>query len=202
MVVIELDRTAERVEDPFRGLDRRPQVVHVLEQDRELVAAKPGRSVGRPDAGRDPLGHLEEHAVAGGVTKAVVDGLEVVEVDEQHRHPHPLAQRSRHRVAHALIEQRPVGEVGHRIVEGLVGELLLERFALGDVAAVEHDPADRAVGEQVGVEDLEMAKASVLVREQAVDHLGASVRAGAVGQAAKHPSLLVGMQQLARTAAR
>ena len=33
-------------------------------------------------------------------------------------------------VAHALVEQRSVGQMGDRVVEGLVGELLLERLAL------------------------------------------------------------------------
>ena len=133
---------------------------------------------------RDALGDLEQDPVADGVTEAVVDGLEVIEIDEQHGHPDAVAQRPRDRVADALVEQRPVGEMGDRIVEGLVGELLLERLALRDVAAVEHDPADRAVTQQVGVEDLEVAQAAVLVREQAIDHLGAAARAGAIGEAA------------------
>ena len=196
VVVVELERTAERVEDPLGGLHRRLRVVDVLEQDRELVAAEPGGGVGRADACRDALSHLEQDPVADGVTEAVVDGLEVVEIDEQHGHAHAVAQRPRDRVADALVEQRPIGEVGDGIVEGLVGELLLERLALGDVAAVEHDPADRAVGQQISVEDLEVAQASVLVREQAVDHLGAAGRAGAVGEAAQQPALLVGMEQL------
>ena len=151
--------SAERVEDPLGGLDRRLQIVDVLEQDRELVAAEPGGGVGRADARRDALRHLEQHPVADGVPEAVVDGLEVVEVDEQHGHAHALAQRPGHRVADALVEQRAVGEMRDRVVERLVGELLLERLALGDVAAVEHDPADRAVAEQVGVQDLEVAQA-------------------------------------------
>jgi hypothetical protein len=53
--------------------------------------------------------------------------------------------------------------VGDRIVEGLVGELLLEGLALRDVAAVEDDPADRAVGPQVRVKDLEVTEGAVLV---------------------------------------
>ena len=159
VVVLELERAADALEDPLGGLDRGRQVLDVLEQDRELVAAEPRGGVGRADAGRDPLRHLEQHAVADGVTEAVVDGLEVVEIDEQHRHADALAQGPGHRVAHALVEQRAVGQMGDRIVEGLVGELLLERLALGDVAAVEHDPADRAVAEQVGVQDLEVAQA-------------------------------------------
>ena len=43
-------------------------------------------------------------------------------------------------VLHAVGEERAVGEVGDRIVEGLMGELLLERLPLADVAAVQDDP--------------------------------------------------------------
>ena len=76
------------------------------------------------------LGDLEQHPVADRVAEAVVDGLEVVEIDEQHSHPDVLAERPRDRVADALEEQRAVREMGDRVVEGLVGELLLERLAL------------------------------------------------------------------------
>ena len=130
VVVVELERAGQRVEDPLGGLHRGLGVLHVLEQDRELVAAEPGGGVGGADARGHALRDLEQDPVAGGVTEAVVDGLEVVEVDEQHRHPDALAQRPRDRVADALVEQRPVGEMRDRIVEGLVGELLLEGLAL------------------------------------------------------------------------
>ena len=130
MVVVELERTAERLEDALGGLDRRLRVVDVLEQDRELVAAEPGRGIGRAYARGDALRDLEQDAVADGVTEAVVDGLEVVEIDEQDGHSDAVAQRPCDRMADALVEQRAVGEMGYRIVEGLVGELLLERLAL------------------------------------------------------------------------
>ena len=45
------------------------------------------------------------------------------------------------------------------------------------------------------MEDLEVAQAAVLVREEAVDHLGAAGRAGALGEAAQQSALLVGMEQ-------
>ena len=73
--------------------------------------------------------------------------------------PMCVAARAGDRVAHALGEQRAVGEARDRVVEGLVGELLLERLALGDVAAVEDDAADVLVVEQVRVQDLELAAA-------------------------------------------
>ena len=201
VVVIELERAGQCLEDPLGGLGGGLDVVHVLQQDRELVAAEARGGVGGTDARRDPLGHLEQHPVTGGVAEAVVDGLEVVEVDEHDGHPDPFAQRPRHRVADALVEQRAVGQVGDGVVEGLVGELLLELLALGDVAAVEDDAADGLVVEQVGVQDLEVTQLAVLGLQQALDDLGTAGGAGAVGQAAQHPALLLGVQQRLERAA-
>ena len=59
--------------------------------------------------------------------EAVVDRLEVVEVDEQNGE---LAASLGDRVPDLVAEQRPVGQVGQRIVVGLVMELLLEHAQL------------------------------------------------------------------------
>ena len=106
-------------------------------------------------------------------------------------------------VADALVEQRAVGQVRDRVVERLVGELLLERLALADVAAVEHDAADRRVVEQVGVEDLEVAQA----RRRWCDSRH-SIGSGRPGRrrrrrsAAQQPALLARRAEGARTAGR
>ena len=71
----------------------------------------------------------------------------------------------------AVGEQRAVGELRHRVVERLVRELLLERLALADVAAVEHDAADVLVVQQVGVLDLEPESRAVPVRDRALDRV-------------------------------
>ena len=65
------------------------------------------------------------------------------------------------RVLDAVGEERAVREVGDRVVERLVCELVLERLALADVAAVEHDSADVLVLEQVGVLHLELQPTAV-----------------------------------------
>ena len=193
--MVELKRASQRLEDPLGGLGRGLDVVDVLQQDGELVAAEAGGGVSGADAGGDPLGHLEQHPVSGGVPETIVDGLEVVQVDEDDGHPDALAQRACHGVANALVEQRAVGEVGDRIVEGLVGELLLELLALGDVAAVEDDPADGVVVEEVGVQDLEVTQLAVLGLQQALDDLGTAGGTGAAGEAAQQAPLLLGVQQ-------
>ena len=115
-----------------------------LDQDGELVAADAGDRVADAHARPQPLAHRHEQPVAGIVAEAVVHRLEVVEVDEQHGHRlvAPLLER----VVEAVAEQRPVGELGERIVEGLelqlalplaeLGHRLLE--AAGELTVLEH----------------------------------------------------------------
>ena len=74
-----------------RPQDLRGDVAGVLdpvvafEDDRELVTAETGNAVAFPDRIDQALGHLLEQPVADGVTEAVVDGLELVEVEEHQR---------------------------------------------------------------------------------------------------------------------
>ena len=102
-------------------------VVDVLQQHRELVAAHARRDVARPHAQLDPAGGGDQHGVARPVAGAVVDRLEVVEVEEQHgRHAAPARQRR----LHAAQEQRAVGEPGERVALRLALEPVeLERQA-------------------------------------------------------------------------
>ena len=54
-------------------------------QDGELVAAEAGDQIGVAHGGLEPLRDLDQQPVAGLVAEAVVDDLEVVEVEEQDR---------------------------------------------------------------------------------------------------------------------
>ena len=51
-------------------------------------------------------------------------------------------------------------------MEGLVDELVLELAAFGDVAGVEHQPADTGVVEQVGDRELDRAVVAVAVAQR------------------------------------
>ena len=80
-----------------------------------------------------PLGERDQQLVAGGVAEDVVDALEVVDVDEQHRGVAALAVRQRERVLDAVAAERAVRQPGQRVVQRLVAHLLL------DVQARERD---------------------------------------------------------------
>ena len=79
----------------------------------------------------------------------------------------PCAARQGQRVAHPVAEQRPVGQPGQRVVEGLVGELLLQPLPLAHVAGVEHDAAHGRVVQQVGGEHLGVERRAVRLAEAA-----------------------------------
>ena len=123
-------------------------VVAVLDHHRELVAAEARDHVLGAQARAQPRGDRHQQLVAGGVAEAVVDGLEVVEVDEQHRE---LAAPVGDRGLDLVGEQRSVGEVRERVVVGLVVELLLEDRQLHDglLEAVVLERDARVAGERV-----------------------------------------------------
>ena len=106
----------------------------VLEQQGELVAAEPRDRVHRAQHRPQPLGQPGEQPVAGGVAERVVDLLEVVDVEEQHRDGRVRAPRAVERDAEAVEEQRAVGQAGQRVVQRLwascdLGALALDRVA-------------------------------------------------------------------------
>ena len=120
----DLERLAEPVDDAAR-----PRVVAArlssipLHQHRELVASEPRGEVAGTDAVGHPAGHGAEQLVADHVPQAVVHGLEVVEVDEEHADPlSPLGKG----VADLGLEEGAVGHPGQGIVEGLVTQLVLQ----------------------------------------------------------------------------
>ena len=80
----------------------------------------------RAHAAAQALGDRHQQRVADAVAERVVDGLEVVDVDEQHGERSPSSAQL---LAHALHEQRAVREVGERVVVGLVVQLVLQRTA-------------------------------------------------------------------------
>ena len=76
----------------------------------ELVAPEPGEGVGLAQRRGHPAGELPQHEVPGLVAQAVVDGLEVVEVEQEQPHHVALAAGG---------GDRPLGPVGE---EGAVGQ--------------------------------------------------------------------------------
>ncbi len=119
----------ERGEDPLGDDDDVLRPVEAVEQHGELVAAEARDGVGRAHALAQALGDRDQQLVADRVAERVVDGLEVVDVDEQHGDGRiGLGER----LVDAVDEQRAVGQTRERVVVGLVLELVLELAQLPD----------------------------------------------------------------------
>ena len=146
----EHDRCRQRDEDPLGDdLGLVEWVGALLDEDRELVAAEPGHGVAGSDGFDEaPCDLVQEH-VAGRVAETVVDGLETVEVQEQHDGAGGGAGVAMQGVLDAVDEQRTVGEIGETVVERLMGERRLDVLAGGDVVQVHDDTADVRIVDEV-----------------------------------------------------
>ena len=121
--------------------------------------------VGRAERAAQTLGDADEHLVTACVAVAVVDELEVVDVDEEHADEPVGAPLAGQRVADAVVEQRAVGELRQRVVEGAVTELVLELLARADVARGQDRAGERVVAGQRGRDRLHVAPAAVAVTQ-------------------------------------
>ena len=120
---------AERGDDALRDHHHHLAVVADRGDHREFVAAEAGHQVAAAQRVRQPQGHVADQLVADRVSERVVDVLEVVEVDIEHR---GRRRAGLHLVDHRfqpLAEEDAVGQAAERIVHGQMAQ---PRFAGGD----------------------------------------------------------------------
>ena len=93
-------------------------------ENREFVAAEPRERLAGSylfvQSGCDGL----QQRIPGLVPERVVDLLEVVDAEEQHRDGAVLAPRAQDRLSDAVAEQVPVWQVGELVVQGAMLDLL------------------------------------------------------------------------------
>jgi hypothetical protein len=107
---LQLERDLQRRQDALGDHRRLAGVADVVEQERELVAAQARDRVVGTQCRKQPLGDGLEQLVADVVAQRVVDDLEAVEVEEQHRGAAVgvMAARAADRLVEAVEEQHAV----------------------------------------------------------------------------------------------
>jgi hypothetical protein len=120
----------DRAQHAVGGLRAFGAVVHAFEQQQELVAADARHGVALARGLAQPVRGGAQDLVAGRVAEGIVDRLEAVEVDEEHRDAlfhlqlvGPL--HAQQRVAQPVFEQHAVGQAGQCIGEGAFLQLAL-----------------------------------------------------------------------------
>ena len=128
----------DRGEEPVGEEQGLRLVVHVGDDD-ELVPAEAGDRVSLSSDSGETFGDPSEERVAGQVAERVVDHLEPVEVEEQHRQRATSPAELGLGLDEAVHEQDAVGQPGQGVVRGLVGDhplglapLLLEGTPIQD----------------------------------------------------------------------
>ncbi len=152
----------ERGAQPFGELLDLEPAERAADQGGELVAAEPGDGVPAADGALEPAGGLDQQLVADLVAGGVVDRLEAVQVEEEHGDPGArlvLRASGCQGGPQPLGEQRPVGQVGERIVERVVLQLGLQHDPFGDVAAVQDQAVAVPVDRRLDVQPLAAAGA-------------------------------------------
>jgi hypothetical protein len=137
----QLVERAARDEDRFRG------IAEVVADHAELVAAEPCDRVARAQRARQPLAQCAQQLVARVMAAAVVDELELVEVEEQDgdRRLAPCAVLDG--LGETVDEQRAVGKAREGILHGLTAHLVLRAAAVDRVG--EHVGGRLEVGQLV-----------------------------------------------------
>ena len=113
----------------------------------KLVSADAGDDVGVAHSRGNHSADVADHLIAACVAERVIDVLEAVDVDQQHRRLPAVAIDERHFLREALLELAPVEQPGQPVA---IGELTYERLAALAFGGV----ADRAQHERslVGLE--------------------------------------------------
>ena len=171
-----------RLAQALGELERAPGA-GVGQDDGELVAAHPVGEVRAAARGPDRVGQRLQALVAGLVAVRVVDGLEVVDVEEQERQRHAGARERPAARARGLVEGAMVAQPGERVGDGHLGQALdLGRAGRVEAAAVAHDDGaeEREQQQPDGDDDRDGAVGAHLVAAQR----GAAASARALAAAA------------------
>lgn len=106
-------------------------IAHVQQGDEFIAAPACQHLVGAQHLAQLPHQGAEQ-LVTGGMAQGVVDLLEAIDIDEQHREVAGLLQVLQARLE-ILVEGGPVGQLGQGIAQGHALQGLLGALALGDV---------------------------------------------------------------------
>ena len=158
---------ADRGDDALRQRHHRRAVVADRGDDREFVAAEPRHQIVAAQRVRQPQRDVADQLVADVVAERVVDVLEMVEVDVEHRGRRGAGAHFVDHRFQPLAEENAVGQAAERIVHRKMPQ---PRFAGGDggggaAHVAQHEGGEqREAGERDGDE-----------RNDVVDDLGAGL---------------------------
>src|SRR6185437_8635411 len=128
VVAVDQVRRANRGDNASSDRLQRIRIRRADGDDGEFIAAEPGDEIVAAQDAAQPLRHVEDELVADRVAERVVDVLEVVEIDVEHRGRWTAAAHFGDHGFQPLAEIDAVRQAAERIVHGEMAQL---RFAVG-----------------------------------------------------------------------
>ncbi|MNQ38723.1 hypothetical protein D3C85_523160 [compost metagenome] len=110
------ERLGKRQQNVFRGRGQ-PAVLELRHQHHELVAGEPAHDIRRTRQTAQTLRHIAQQRIADRVAQRIVDLLEAVQIQEQHRNPLAFRFGARDRLLGLRQQQIPVGQPRQLVVE-------------------------------------------------------------------------------------
>jgi hypothetical protein len=133
-------RLGDGVEHP-PGADRGVfRALHLGKHDDELVPALAADRVRRAHALDQPLRDRLQELVAGGMAEGVVDVLEPVQVEEEHRDLLLVARGEGDGLRHAVVQEHAVRQAGQEVVLGRMRHLYRDGAGEPHVPEDDHGP--------------------------------------------------------------
>ena len=133
LTLCQRDRAGDLVEDPLSHSHGDRGLSDVSTEDGELVAAESSHGIARPEGPAQPLTNGHQQLVASVVSQAVIDHLEVIQVQEQNGDPAALGFGSPLDQTEPMQERAPVRKPCEWIVHRLMREPLIDGLAFSDV---------------------------------------------------------------------
>src|SRR6266567_561617 len=111
----------------------------VFNEDSEFVAAEPGCCILRPQNSAESLGNRNQQNISRSVAEAVVDLLEVIEIEKEYTAALVTASSTAVQgQCQSVFEERPIGQAGEHVMHGIVLQFGLDLLALANIAISEH----------------------------------------------------------------
>src|SRR6516164_2370803 len=101
--------------------------------DRELVSSEPGCEIIAADLTAQPLGHELQQPITDRMAKRIIDVLEQVEINAEHRDALVATLTAFQRLLQALLVELAVGQIGQAVMMGHIGDAGFGLATLGDV---------------------------------------------------------------------
>lgn len=109
------------------------RVIHIGQDDGELIAAKAGDRIRLAHARADALAGLDQQRISPVMPERVVDLLEAVEIDQHQRHAPPDTAWLTGFLRESLVEHLPIWQARQCIEIGLFPDGCLKRHAVGEI---------------------------------------------------------------------